>query len=76
MPVDVPGRSNFWVYEIEQLVEMQKKLGKIEDKIAAFAPWHGGEEAEGVEGLTKLESSAGLGTNICSISVFIHILME
>lgn len=34
MPVDLPGRSHFWVHEILQVVEMQEKLVERGDEIA------------------------------------------
>ena len=76
MPVDVPGRSHFWVHEIQQMVEMQKKLVQRRDEIAVVTYRHGGEQVEGGEELAKLKGNAGLGTNIYSMNVFIYFLIK
>jgi len=47
MPVDLPGRSDFWVREIQQVVEVQKKTVERGDEIAAVTHRHGGEQTEG-----------------------------
>lgn len=72
MPIDIPGRSHFWVHEIQQMVEMQKKLVQRGDEIAAVIHRHSGEQVEGGEELAKLKHYAGLGTNIYSINVFVY----
>lgn len=76
MTVDLPGRSHFWVHEIQQMVEMQKKLVQRGDEIAAVTHQHDGEQVEEGKELAKLKGNAGLETSIYSINVFIHFPMK
>lgn len=47
IPVDVPGRIHFWVHEIQQMAEMQKKLVQKGDEIAAVMGFVGSKWRKG-----------------------------
>lgn len=64
MLVDLPGRSHFWVHDIQQMVEMQKKFVQKGDEINVVTHQHSGEQAEGGQKRAKLKANAGLGTNL------------
>ncbi|XP_075566494.1 protein HEG homolog 1 [Pelecanus crispus] len=60
-PVDLPGRSHFWVHEIQQMVEMQKKLGQRGDEIGAVTHQHVIESSHQARSLdTEIRTSGAL----------------